>query len=697
MTDLALRLRRAKSSWGLATSVRKNNSLRPDIQGLRAFAVLAVILDHLVHWPRGGFLGVDMFFVISGFVITASLLREQERTGRISFAEFYRRRIKRILPASTLVLIVTVAASYVAFNQSRFNSVVLDSIWALFFSGNWHFAAVGIDYFQASGPVSPLQHYWSLGVEEQFYFVWPWIMLAIIVFMSRRGNAGTSLRITLGLAIGIICIASFSWAVHESTSSPTIAYFSTVSRAWELGIGALLAVLAPMMTHLRWWIRPVMAWLGVFGMVFSLFIIEGSEQFPAPQAALPVMSTALFIAAGTGSGRHMLLAPFTNPISGYLGNISYSLYLWHFPIIVITAAFIDESPAFYAVAGLGGLLAAVYSYHLVEDPIRKSGWLSERKPKRNSPPISSSYKLTALSLLALITVPVVAAAWVPPVPPQAAVSLPALPAATTSGGASSKQSELQTQIVASLAANSWPSLSPSFEEVIGGRQAPEDIGVCGRPEVVETNCTWGDPNATRTIVTVGSSTSMAYVAALRAAIGTADGWRLISYGMFGCPVSDSEGLAKLKVLPDGCLERASQALTAIDRIQPDVVIASGVYESAGTVLRKTAERAKIVFLPGPPIDKNIAECYDKLSTPMDCVSQVPKTWAATEKSLAQSLENAVYVDTTPWFCTQGLCPSFVGTTPMKLDATHITAAYAEKLGPVVRETFQKEGILDFQG
>lgn len=187
----------------------KRQHLRSDIQGLRAFAVIVVILDHLLHWPSGGFIGVDIFFVISGFVITESLLQEQERTGSISFSAFYKRRVKRILPASTLVLVVTVTASFLTYNQSRFISVAWDAVWALFFSGNWHFAAAGTDYFQSGGPVSPLQHYWSLAVEEQFYFVWPWVMLLIFALLSRRSNTGTAPRIAVGAAITVTCAASF--------------------------------------------------------------------------------------------------------------------------------------------------------------------------------------------------------------------------------------------------------------------------------------------------------------------------------------------------------------------------------------------------------------------------------------------------------------------------------------------------------
>lgn len=236
---------------------------RPDIQGLRAVAVIAVIFDHLLHWPSGGFVGVDVFFVISGFLITGLLLREHDRTGRISFASFYKRRIRRIMPAAITVLVVTVAATFLVFNAGRAQQSAIDALWSLLFSANWRFAAAGTDYFQASGPVSPFQHFWSLAVEEQFYFVWPALMALIFWAASQSSISSTKVRQTVGLTMLGIVAASFAWAMSESISNPTIAYFSTFSRAWELGVGALLAVIAPLLTRLPSALRPVLGWAGL--------------------------------------------------------------------------------------------------------------------------------------------------------------------------------------------------------------------------------------------------------------------------------------------------------------------------------------------------------------------------------------------------------------------------------------------------
>jgi peptidoglycan/LPS O-acetylase OafA/YrhL len=355
---------------------------RPDIQGLRALAVVAVVLDHTVGFPGGGFVGVDMFFVLSGFLITGLLLREYEATGRISLAAFYRRRALRILPAALLVILVTLGIAALVFNSSRFDRTVVDGLWSSLFVANWHFLDVGTDYFAAAGPVSPLQHYWSLAVEEQFYLVWPGLIL-VTLLIARRAGARRQRRIPGGLILALTA-ASFAWALWESRSAPTQAYFSTVSRGWELGVGALLAVHADRWRGIPPATRSVLGWSGLAVIVVALVVVRGDTGFPAPAALLPVLGTALVILAGTGAvsaasagpgadDRGYSLPPLTNPVSGYLGDISYSLYLWHWPVLVLLASVVPAGTRFYfSVVLIITLGLSVAGFHLVEDPLRRS-------------------------------------------------------------------------------------------------------------------------------------------------------------------------------------------------------------------------------------------------------------------------------------------------------------------------------------
>ncbi|WP_378148167.1 acyltransferase family protein [Cnuibacter sp. UC19_7] len=393
-------------------------ALRPDIQGLRALAVVAVILDHAIGWPLGGFVGVDVFFVISGFLITGLLLRDLERTGRVSFRDFYAKRMRRILPAALVVLAVTAGVGFVVFNVTRAWQTVWDAVYSLVFVANWRFAAQGTDYFHASDAVSPLQHFWSLSVEEQFYLVWPGLVMLLLLLLPaalRRGapasasasGAGSAsarasvsasrmraVRIVVGVAAAIVVAASFGWAVVQTGSDPTVAYFSTLTRAWELALGAVLAAALPLLLRLPSVLRAVLGWVGLAGIVASFFVIDGgSTPFPGPGAALPVVATAVLIAGGVGGGRQRHLFPLTNPVSVFVGDMSYSLYLWHFPVIVFFAVLLPTpgpTTTGIVLATIGAL--ALVSYFLVEQPLHRSPLLRSFRvaapgdPEQSPPP-----------------------------------------------------------------------------------------------------------------------------------------------------------------------------------------------------------------------------------------------------------------------------------------------------------------------
>lgn len=348
-------------------------------------------------------------------------------------------------------------------------------------------------------------------------------------------------------------------------------------------------------------------------------------------------------------------------MSGYIGKISYSLYLWHFPVIVFYTTVIGDTAADRVVCAVIFTLAAIYSFHLVEDPVRRSNWLVKetgKKTSRQLSGLSEPYKLTVLSLVALVTIPTVWAAVTPVQAQQSAViAAPSVSSDAVMPAQLPELASLQGEISAALRATDWPKLTPTLEEAMAGPQAPDEIGRCGRGPVDEAACTWGDPNARHTIVTLGNSFSMTYVAALRSAIGTSSGWNLISYGMFGCPFGDDASISTLKILPDGCPQRADEAVAAINRISPELVILSGSYESAKEKLESIDTPSKFGFLPGPPADKDIAACYSKLTSPADCVSKTPSGFGAIERKLAQSVPSGIFLDSVPWFCNNGSCPS----------------------------------------
>ncbi len=329
---------------------------RADIQGLRAVAVLGVVAAHVTGWPAGGYLGVDVFFVVSGFVITGVLQRSR------ALGSFYARRARRILPAALLVLAVTVLVTAWAFSAPRAAQVRTDALWAALFAANWHVAQVGSDYFALGDAPSPLLHYWSLGVEEQFYLVWPWLFVGAVTLGARR-------RVPRGLVAtvaGAVVVGSLAWTVWGATD-PTTAYYSSFTRAWELGAGALLAALAASGLRLSGRARTALSWGGLLAVV-AAFLTLGGAAAPWPAALLPTVGTLAILAAGSGAAPAGAVL-LTNPVSRRLGDVSYGVYLWHLPVFVVLSALLPLTPAL-RIAAVGATLAlAATSYALLERPV----------------------------------------------------------------------------------------------------------------------------------------------------------------------------------------------------------------------------------------------------------------------------------------------------------------------------------------
>lgn len=352
---------------------------RPDIEGMRAIAVGLVLLFHGYGKPfTGGFVGVDVFFVISGFLITGLLLHEQVKAGGISIWRFYARRVRRILPASTLTVLATIAATYYVLGFISGNELANDAKWTAVFAANFHFALVGTDYLGSQLPPSPLQHMWSLGVEEQFYLVWPtlFLLLAVIARRSKRRNVFRVLTTSLLVVIG----ASLAWSVIQTSSNATWAYFSPLTRAWELALGALIAVLGPAVSRVPTWVYQLAALLGLAGIVASALTLKSSMSYPGWAVAFPVVSSALLIGAGCGNPQTVMGRALSVRPMQWLGARSYSLYLWHWPILMIAAQYAGHHLSRWQNSGLllGAVAASAITFQVVENPVRNSRVLKSR-------------------------------------------------------------------------------------------------------------------------------------------------------------------------------------------------------------------------------------------------------------------------------------------------------------------------------
>ncbi|WP_221585334.1 acyltransferase family protein [Microbacterium sp. G2-8] len=687
---------------------------RLDIQGLRAIAVLAVIADHVLHWPNGGFVGVDVFFVISGFLITGLLLREVERTGRISFGRFYERRAKRILPAAVIVLAATVVSSFVLLGRDEAKSVGVDAIFSAVFLGNWRFAQQGVDYFEQGTPPSPLQHFWSLGVEEQFYLVWPWVMLLIVVLVARRVSAGAGAatdgagsgeaaflraKRLARLAIVLLTAASFAWALYETTANPAVAYFSTFSRAWELGIGAFLAFLPRIAFSPI--VRRVLVWVGLVGIACSLVVVSGdSPLWPAPLALLPVVSTALVILSGTGD-----LAAYREPwilrnrVAHYVGDISYSLYLWHFPIAILLLTLLPVGTGPYVVIALGAtFILSSASYHLVENPARRATWF--QWSGRRIRGLTRAWLPTTAAVAVIAVVGVAGFAAVSQLRPDPAVAGPdaqtvspadpsAEPADVDCWGAGSA---LRPDACAGV---DLGALAPAPETLTDDTDGAYDCYATTDGPL--QTCALGAENAPTRVALVGDSHAAALIPALRPQLD-ALGWRLDTFVGRGCVLME---------VPDqdtDCDTARSEVNELLTSGEYDIVITTSTrqwempIESQRSILERIRDAGTIpvVVRDNPlPTEESIA-CTTRLGASADsgCGTEADVALANTH-TLADAADElgTPVVDFTDLYCSDGFCPGIMGNVLVYRDAAgHITATWATTLSaPLARALLEATG------
>ena len=347
---------------------------RRDIQGLRAIAVLVVIANHAhLSGFSGGFIGVDVFFVISGFVITSSLMRDRSTTRRRALARFYAHRIARIVPAATLTLIATIVAARIVLGAAFPPTLASDVRWAALFGANLHFMASGANYFVQGLPPSLVTHFWSLSVEEQFYLVIP-LVVSLLAFGPRRMRPHA-----LRLFFAAVIVVSLVVAWRLTSSNAVVAYYSPWSRMGELALGGLLAL-----TPTTWWSKhrgwsAVAGALGLAAIGLATITFSTSTPFPSYRFLLPVLGAALILWTGEHQVSHGPTYLLSRDPLVYLGDISYSLYLFHFAWLMIpqmlpTPWTFDGAPT---VETLSAIAMAAASYHFVEQPLRRASWLRD--------------------------------------------------------------------------------------------------------------------------------------------------------------------------------------------------------------------------------------------------------------------------------------------------------------------------------
>jgi peptidoglycan/LPS O-acetylase OafA/YrhL len=645
-----------------STANARGERFRLDIQGLRAVAVGAVVLSHAgIPFLAGGYVGVDVFFVISGFLITSHLLGGLDRDGRVRFSEFYARRARRILPASFLVLALTVLTALVWLPPLLLRDVWRDAVATALYVPNIVFAIDGTDYLAGSTP-SLFQHYWSLGVEEQFYLIWP-------VLLAVGGHALRSRR-SLAIAMAVLTAASFSACVYLTAASQPLAFFLLPTRAWELGFGGLAAMLLSRRpTPLGERSAAVAGWLGFVGILLAVVLFDDATVFPGAWAALPVVATALVIVGGAtpnrlGPGRMLSLRGMV-----FVGAISYSLYLVHWPALMVPqlAAAPGDSLPLWVSIGIVALCipAAWLLFRYVENPVREAAVLTSARPRRT---------LVAAAAGSVITIAVASGAY------GYSMTVP-----------------LSGQVPGAVPRDLTPSLLDAHDDL------PElYVDGCHRgfSSTDSTGCLFGDPDRPR-IALFGDSHAAQWFPALTAYAQQA-GYAVETFTKSACPVASADVLrddgtayVECTTWRDGVIARLNEEAPVL------VVVASSgsarQLDEAGdhaaareAAMGQTFDRLTpptVMIADTPRMDETPSIC---LSAHLDDIAACARPRDAALASPSRSADAAAaathdvpLIDLTDHICGPSVCSPVIGDILVFRDEHHLTATFSAMLaGPL---------------
>ncbi len=618
-----------------------DDEFRPDVEGLRALAVVAVVLFHLrLGAFQGGFVGVDVFFVLSGFLITRLLLRELASTGTLSLPRFWARRARRLLPASCLVLVATLLAATVALSPLAQRTLATDAIAAGVFVVNFVFAGRFGDYFAAQlaeAQPSALLHYWSLAVEEQFYLLWPLLLVAL----TRRPRRYRRLLIA---TILVVAVASLITSIWMTEHRPTWAFYLLPSRMVELLAGAAIATAGPAFRAVNADLRAALGWFGVAGICVAALTYDVGTVFPGYMTLLPVLATVLVIVAGGqgGSARGPVVV-LRHPVAQWIGRHSYAIYLWHWPVLVLFEAEFGPQPLptrLLLIAVAVGLSAV--SLRLVEDPVRHSPWLAQRAVRglalggmlsatavlagtwlRSVDAPLDSGELAAAPTLALQTTvaPQTTAATQQSAPPTTSTSSERL-VALPDGDVQSLLAANRAVLEQGLAQTDVPSnLRPALRDVGADRAEVyrDDCVAVGRVSALNP-CRYGAEGSGFTVVLYGDSHAAQWFPALKA-IAEERQFELVVMIKGGCPTAAVS-------IPTATLARTcpiwrDQAVAWIAAEQPELVLvsASAGYpnddeewaEGFATTMRRVVRNASNVVVIGdtPPASDEPSDCLSR--------------------------------------------------------------------------------------
>ena len=609
------------------------------IQGLRAVAAILVTVFHARLVP-GGFIGVDIFYVISGYLITGLILREIEKTGTLDLRSFYQRRIKRLLPTSVFVLFVTAIFAWILFPPITRDALGRDLFAAAAYISNYLFAWWQNDYQNLNATPSPFIHYWSLAVEEQFYLVWP----LFILFLARYGKK------VIFAGIAITTLLSLLFSIYLTQVAPIWAFYSLPTRAWELGFGALLLFLPETKKKIR-----ILPWLGFFGIAISSFNFNENTAFPGKNALVPVLAT-VFLMASIKYWPPLFNDLANSRLSQWLGAISYPLYLWHWPALVLPSSALGRPLRFYErfLCILLTIVLAHYTSKYVEEPLRHKN-LSPRTIYKGA-----AYT-TAVSLVAGVLISFTSSSII-----------------TTKG-----------------------EVSYQFDLV----QVMERPGVYGDGchvnygETKSGYCTYGDKESSKTIVLYGDSHAAQWFPTLEK-MATERGFKLVSLTKSACPAVDAKRPDQGAFKQVHCTKWRENSIKRIAEIQPLAVITSSFQyftPDNSTISRaqwwNEGQRKLLKGLRGSTNNLiYISDTPRPLRDIPNCLaSRDSKVCDSTERSKVSVIRGFDVINPNPWLCSS-YCPAIVEGTVAYRDASHISVDMALKLLPKLEAALIAKGL-----
>ncbi len=647
---------------------------------------MLVVLYHL--WPgalRGGFVGVDVFFVISGFLITGHLLRDAERKGTISLVQFWTRRAFRLLPASLLVIALTMIAALIWVGEDQWNRYAQQALGSGFYVQNWVLSATSTDYLSSSEPPTAFQHFWSLSIEEQFYLVLPVVLVAVLAVAAAKW------RTWFLVALSGITAASLCWSIYLTATNADAAYFVTTTRAWEFGLGALVAFARP---HHLGRMHPALAWVGVAAITVSALTYSADTAFPGYAAVLPTAGAALALAVTRHERLFTSIAEW-RPVQ-VIGDASYSIYLWHWPIFVIAPYALGRDLGLFprVVILAASLVLGYLSLRFVEAPFRARGTARWKTPSGAAVAVGMTAVLVvSCSSLALVQQ---RSASSEEELRQAMDRIPSDSSAESCFGAPALGREDCPKPTA---------LTPSLSLL---RKDDGNRAACwaSQGDATFKRCIVSNPpKPVQRVIAIGDSHNNSLIPAYEKAARTLN-WKFEVAGKAGCyPSTTRIAVVDRDVRACETWRKKAMAQVAADPsidtvivTRRDAPVASTDASSRATTERGlrgawskfTAAGKKVVVVQDvPPADQGVLDCVSNEG--VDAAQKCSMTRRAafpddaTLRGAAQGQKGVKYLSVEDLYCLQDRCPSVIGSVPVFFNPGHVSKTFAATLGPALAE------------